>query len=250
MESTKKIWMLLCALFFVSGNAWSYTQSYLTYWQTSNTGTGNALYQYWVANTGSSTTTQTGQNTFRTETPVIWDYEIPILTQAAFNSIVQATIYQPYMWSYEFIDPSATPGIWSNTTGNSLYDNPYRVLHWYTNDIDQAAAPSGIDPNFPPPISDFDNGCFYGEVCFPEFGYESTFSAILGPDQTSWRIDIQELTRIPGDPDIPYQSNGVSGGGIPLVSPTGPTNVPAPATLPLTVLGLVGLFFAHLRRRK
>lgn len=222
----------------------AYTQSYATFWNTTDLGGGVFQYKYWVVNTGEETWTETSPNTWRVESPRIWDYEVPILTEAAYNSIVPNSIYQPWGWTYEFIDPVANPGIWTNPTNDPQFDNPYRILHWYGDPReDNPIRPQG-DISGWGPIDE--NGCWYEEWCADEFGLQSGFGPALGPDQTSWYLDIWELTRIPGDPDLLYTSNGVgAGGGIPLaaLAPQQGSPIPEPSTVLLVGAGLIGLGF-------
>lgn len=105
----------------------AYTQSYVTYWLTTPQGGGIYEYKYWVFNTGGreseyycASPTVCGppppagsydsvyneiivdpgpplvrEHYSYRQTPLIWNYEVPILTEAALNSIVSGSIFQP-----------------------------------------------------------------------------------------------------------------------------------------------------------
>lgn len=268
-------------------NAFAYSQSYLTYWETENLGNGNAWYNFVVANTGtadySSVPTGTGQAQVHNEIPVITSYVLPILSAAAWNTVNQGTIYQPDGWSWRLVDANSQN--WINSTGNSLFDNPYKVLEWYVKDT---AAPSdwsydwsyrhGLAPLFgqsdvlgwladspdDDPVDFFHDeetdqdgnttwstrGYLWHEALAPAFGFLAYSGKTLSPDQTGWELVIQDYIYTPlppriGDPDDPLKSSGV--GAVAL--PTAPMSVPEPETLPMALAAL-GLMTLVARRHK
>lgn len=276
-------------------NPGPYTQDYATAWFTEDIDNGAKLFQYAVINLGTAArqeqTTRVEQpgepvrhiTEWRSDTPMITSYEIPILTQAAWNTIRQDTIFAPDGWSWHLIDPSTTPGAWNNTTGDDRFDSPYRLLQWY---VDTSLAPrwpdetielfienTAINPvewldrdllaeNMVNPEADAKFGgtecglLLWNEGCAGKgFGFEAEAGKVLGPDEVDWILvtrtgtDIFMENQLPqiGDPDLPVGSNGLSfNGGLALVAPV--TAVPEASSWML-MLGGLGIL-AALRRRK
>ncbi|NBD21354.1 PEP-CTERM sorting domain-containing protein [Aquabacterium fontiphilum] len=272
-------------------NPGPYTQDYATAWFTEDIDSTTKLFQYAVINLGTAATQErwtrietegpaVNVREWRTDTPMISSYEIPILTPYALNAIRLDTIFQPSGWEWRLIDPATTPGAWNNTTGDARFDNPYRLLQWYVavnTDDDMAGAlmaqaaiePVGwltreslteymADPGADPKFGGTDCGLsLWNEGCAGKgFGFEAVAGAILGPDEVDWLLvtrmgaDYFVEPRPPqiGDPDLPVGRNGLSfGGGLALVAPTAP--VPEPGTWALTAAGLL-LIGARVRRTR
>lgn len=289
---------LFSGLFPVT-DAFAYSQSYLTYWETENLGNGNAWYNFVVANTGSadynSATTlisagppRVEQTYVHNEIPVITSYALPILSAAAWNTVNQASIYQPDGWSWRLVDANSQN--WSNSTGNSLFDNPYKVLEWYV--TDPSSAPGdwpydwsyryGLAPLFSQTdvmgwlanspdddpvdflhdeVTDQNGnttwssaGYLWHEGIAPAFGFLAYSGKTLSPDQTGWDLVVQDYTYTttytPLPPRIGDPDDPLKSSGVGAVAlPTAPMSVPEPETLPMALVAL-GLMTLVARRRK
>lgn len=275
-------------------NAGPYTQDYATVWFTEDVSANTKLFQYAVINLGSAATQYqsielpgnppTIHEDFRTDTPYIKTYEVPILTAYAYNSIKQETIQSPWGWSYRFIDVATNPEAWTNASATPGFDNPYKVLQWYVDDsqaqdgdLVSHMESVGIHSNdwmtradltaALAAVGDESSNAQYGgtecglnlwhEACVGKgFSFEAEAGKVLGPDQTAWslvtRMWGQDTVMWPappriGDPDLPVGSNGVSfGGGIALVAPT--PAVPEPETYAMFAIGLGLMGFAARRK--
>lgn len=291
--------LLLLSLGLLSmDSAFAYSQSYLTYWETENLGNGTSWYNFVVANTGaadySTTTTVISvgpplveETRVHNEIPLISSYVLPILSASAWSTVDQASIYQPEGWSWRLVDANAQN--WSNSTGNSLFDNPYKVLEWFVTD---KSAPGdwsypwsyryGLAPQFSQdevmgwlaesPDKDpvrFDHyedidqdgnlvwrssGSIWSEAMAPAFGFLAYSGKTLSPDQTGWDLVIQDYsyttTYTPLPPRIGDPDDPLKSSGVGAVAlPSAPTEVPEPAMFPLFAIGLGALGFM-VRRKK
>lgn len=273
-------------------NPGPYTQDYATVWFTEDLGGQTKLFQYAVINLGTAAwqdqSTRVEQPDgpalniyeWRSDTPMITSYEIPILTQAAWNTVRQETIFAPEGWSWRLIDPSTTPGAWNNTTGDDRFDSPYRLLQWYVDPSlgSQSDAASFIESTAISPsdwfnrdnlivyMADEDADAKFGgtecglllwnEGCGGKgFGFEAEAGKVLGPDEVDWILVTREGTNIwvegqlpqIGDPDLPVGNNGLSfNGGLALVAPLAAVPEASSWMLMLGGLGILSMF----RRRK
>lgn len=174
----------------IGGNAFAYTQDYVTYWETSSDpgGGGRLWFDYVVFNTGTGDYSWTpmpdGREHVYNEIPTITSYLVPILTPAALGAIDTATIYQPAGWSYRFVD--ATADNWTNASGMAVFDHPYKLLEWYVPNPGEA----------PEDWSYWDPRYGIGPSGFPSREDVSNWMG-LAPDGDPIRIDHAWLT----DPD-------------------------------------------------
>lgn len=256
-------------------NPGDYTQDYATAWFTEDIDSDTKRFQYAVINLGRSSFqekfTPVEQEDgpainlyeFRSDTPMITTYEIPLLTEFSWNAIRQDSIFSPNGWSWRLIDPSTTPGAWTNATGDALFDSPYRLLQWYVdpsmiermNDDEtdeEAIARTAIDPTnwlsrdqlidamaTPEDYSARFGGAecglsLWNEACAGKgFGFEATAGKVLGPDEVDWilvtrigsELTAQSTRPQLGDPDLPVGNNGLSfNGGNALVGPAATNN--------------------------
>lgn len=295
MTASRNAPILVAALLW-GGQALAYEQDYLTYWETEAGPAGKTWYNYVVANTGradySSTTTvisvgppRIEETHVHNEIPIITRYAIPVLSAPAWSTVDQKSIYQPNGWAWQLVD--ATPANWTNTTGNPLFDHPYKVLEWYV--VDKAAPDwwdynwqydHGLGPaytrdevNYWASLSPDDDpvrfwhwdfvdgdgntawesgGSIWSEVTAPAFGFLAYSGKTLSPDQTGWDLAIQDYryTTIwtPLPPRIGDPDVPLKGSGVgALALPTAP--VPEPETYAMFLTGL-GLLGAVARRRR
>jgi hypothetical protein len=277
-------------------NPGEYTQDYATAWFTEDINGTTKRFQYAVINLGTEALQERWTRVeqpdgpainlreWRTDTPMISTYEVPILSQFALDAIRQDTIFAPDGWSWRLIDPLTTPGAWNNTTGDARFDSPFRLLQWYAEPslaswrgIDEpdesvmariAIAPTtwlnrdSLLENMTNPDADAKFGgtecglLLWNEGCAGKgFGFEAVAGAILGPDEVDWILvtrmgtDFFLESRPPqlGDPDLPEGRNGLSfNGGLALIAPTAP--VPEPATGLLMLSGLSAIWWMRRRR--
>ncbi len=270
-------------------NPGTYTQDYATAWFTEDIGADAKRFQYAVINLGTEAYQEqwtrvvppTGPaydlQEWRSDTPMISSYEVPILTPFALGAIRQDTIFAPEGWSWRLIDPSVTPGAWTNTTGDALFDNPYRLLQWYVDlsniprwtadESDESAiARTAIEPStwldrqrlieyMADPAADAKfggTGCgllLWNEGCAGKgFGFEAVAGKVLGPDEVDWilvtrtgmNIVVDNQPPQIGDPDLPVGRNGLSfGGGLAVIAPT--AAVPETSAVAMLLAGLASL---------
>jgi len=277
--------------------AFAYTQDYVTYWETENVGGGRAWYNFLVANTGSAdyssntTTVPDGRGGFisttnvHNEIPLITTYTLPILTAASWATVNQSTIYQPDGWAWRLADP--TPANWKNTTGNTKFDHPYKVLEWYVTDKNAPADHVydwnyryGLAPQFSrdevqnwasqspdnDPVEFFhgeyldENGntawrgeaIIWHEAVGPAFGFLAYSGKTLSPDQTGWDLAVQDYsyttTWTPLPPRIGDPDDPLKSSGVGAIAlPTAP--VPEPESYALFLAGLGMMAFIARRRR-
>jgi hypothetical protein len=278
-------------------NPGPYTQDYATAWFTEDLSGGAKLFQYAVINLGTAAYQEQWTRVeppsgpaynlqeWRSDTPMITSYEVPILTPFALGAIRQDTIFAPEGWSWRLIDPSTTPGAWTNTTGDALFDNPYRLLQWYVDpdkitrwmpdETDESAiARTAIDTSswlnrdtlieyMADPSADAKFGgtecgvLLWNEGCAGKgFGFEAVAGKVLGPDEVDWILVTRTGTNIfvenqapqIGDPDLPVGRNGLSfNGGLAVVAPT--AAVPEPSTWAMLLAGLALMSTVSTRRR-
>lgn len=296
-SATSCIFAALTASMALAQPAFAYTQDYVTYWETENVGGGRAWYNFLVANTGASdyssntTTVPDGRGGFistthvHNEIPLITSYTIPILTSASWATVNQSTIYQPEGWAWRLVDP--TPSNWNNTTGDTKFDNPYKVLEWYVTD---KSAPAdhyyewnyryGLAPQFSrdevlawasespdnDPVEFYhgeyldENGdlvwrggaSIWHEAIGPAFGFMAYSGKTLSPDQTGWDLAVQDYsyttTWTPLPPRIGDPDDPLKSSGVGSIAlPV--AAVPEPESYALFLAGL-GMMACIARRRR
>lgn len=183
--------------------------------------------------------------------PQIVDWELPIFS---LTDVVASSILSPSGWLHEVIAPGATTAYYNNPTGPygfynwdyvaandpllvtnpdlygpnpGVFDNPPFIIHWYTEDIPDSSPANPINA---------------GES-LDGFEFLSAFSEFNAPYLSSWFFQ----PPVSGDPPSP---NAV------FATPNSParqlaqaTAIPAPASVALIGIGLLGLV-PYLRRRK
>lgn len=291
--------LLLPLGLLMADSVFAYSQSYLTYWETEIQGNDQAWYNFVVANTGSadySTTTSlissgpplVEQTRVYNEIPVITSYVLPILSAAAWSTVDQSSIYQPNGWSWRLLDASAQN--WSNSSGNSLFDSPYKVLEWYVTDKNVPGDwgynwnyQYGLAPQFTQdevlgwlanspdndPVRFFHNeeldadgnvvwlsqGTMWNEGIAPAFGFLAYSGKTLSPDQTGWDLIIQDYTYTttytPLPPRIGDPDDPLKSSGVGAIAlPSAPTAVPEPGSFPLFAAALAALGIVAQRKKR